>query len=492
MSLEEQERRDSTTVQVRPRAEWWLIAILVASVLLRVGVALYLGDVVDAPALLTDQRSYHALGARLIGGHGFSFDRGWYPFTPAETPTAHWSFLYSLFVAGVYAIFGVHPLAARLVQAVLGGILLPWSVFRLTRRVFETGTPDPGATQQGAVPKLVPYVAAAIAAIYGYFVLYAATLMTETFYIAAVLWSLEMGLAIVSRLRHGEAPDLRTGVWLGLVLGITALLRQSILPWVPVFFVYVLWMALQTHQLVPAFKSLALAGAVMMLCILPWTYRNYRAFGEFLLLNSNTGYAMYSAQHPMHGTQFREFDAAPLPEDLMWGNEAAMDRELMRLGMQFVIDEPGRYLLLTLSRVRAFFEFWPTRDTSLLHNVGRVASYGLFLPFMLYGFVLAATGAFNGMRADAASSPSAARFFRRNGLLLLFGLVYTGVHLLTWAMVRYRLPIDAVMFSFAALALVELYRRLSQALAHSRPAVVATERGRQTLLRHRSEEGEWH
>jgi len=58
--------------------------ILAVAVLLRVGVALYLGDVVDAPPLLTDQRSYHALGARLLEGHGFSFAKAWYPFTPAD------------------------------------------------------------------------------------------------------------------------------------------------------------------------------------------------------------------------------------------------------------------------------------------------------------------------------------------------------------------------------------------------------------------------
>ncbi len=117
------------------RQSKYLAAILILSVLLRVAVAMYLGDEVDAPPLLTDQRSYHALGARLIAGHGYSFERDWYPFTPADTPTAHWSFLYSLFVAGVYALFGVHPLAVRLVQAVLGGILLPWAVYRLARSV---------------------------------------------------------------------------------------------------------------------------------------------------------------------------------------------------------------------------------------------------------------------------------------------------------------------------------------------------------------------
>ena len=54
-----------------------------------------------------------------------------------DTPTAHWSFLYSLLVAAVYGILGVHPLVARLVQAVLGGILLPWMMYRFTLRLFE-------------------------------------------------------------------------------------------------------------------------------------------------------------------------------------------------------------------------------------------------------------------------------------------------------------------------------------------------------------------
>jgi len=119
------------------RTQSVVIALVLAlGVLVRVAIALYLGDIVAAPPLLTDQVSYHALAVRLTEGHGFSFDRGWYPFTPADTPTAHWSYLYSLFLAGIYAVFGPHPLAARLVQAVLAGILVPWGVYRLAARLF--------------------------------------------------------------------------------------------------------------------------------------------------------------------------------------------------------------------------------------------------------------------------------------------------------------------------------------------------------------------
>jgi hypothetical protein len=442
----------------------WMWPILVASVLVRVGVAFYLGDVVDAPPLLTDQRSYHALGARLLEGHGYSFERPWYPFTPANTPTAHWSFLYPLFVAVVYAMFGVHPLAARVVQAVLGGLLLPWMVYRLARTLFRPSSPLPVSRQVGegeagwgggGADHLLPLVAAAIAAIYPYFILYAATLMTETFYIVILLWSLDEGLRLGQRLRQRGDIPLALPLRLGLSLGLAALLRQSILPWVPVFFLYLLWQGWRVRRFKETVRPLAIAGLILVACILPWTYRNYRVYGQFLLLNSNTGYAMYSAQHPMHGTNFREFDAAPLPEGLA-GNEVQMDRVLMRTGVQFVLDDLGRYLLLSLSRARAFFEFWPTPDTTLLHNVGRIGSFGLFLPFILYGLYLS----FRHQPSAVASpnEPSGRRIWDF-GLVYLFIAFYTLLHVLTWAIVRYRLPVDAALLPFAALALHDLYAR---------------------------------
>ncbi len=99
---------------------------------------------------------------------------------------------------------------------------------------------------------------------------------------------------------------------------------------------------------------------------------------------------MYSAQHPMHGTSFQEYAAAPLPGDLAGQglNEAQWDKALMARGIGFVLAEPGRYVMLSLSRVRDYFEFWPTADSSLIFNAGRVLSIALFLPFMLYGIYL--------------------------------------------------------------------------------------------------------
>ncbi len=129
-----------------------------------------------------------------------SFAQPWYPFTPADTPTAHWSFLYTAFVAAVYSLTGAHPLAVRLVQAVVLGVLMPWLTWHLARRA---GFEEP-----------VALVAALLAAVYPYFVLYGAMVQTEGFFLVALLWSLERALALketVLTQRRGEAEERRGG-----------------------------------------------------------------------------------------------------------------------------------------------------------------------------------------------------------------------------------------------------------------------------------------
>lgn len=51
------------------------------------------------------------------------------------------------------------------------------------------------------------------------------------------------------------------------------------------------------------------------------------------------------------------------------------------------------------------------------------------------------------------------------GLLYLFIAFYTLLHVLTWAMVRYRLPVDAVLLPFAALGIAEAWGLLWRAAA---------------------------
>ncbi len=139
-----------------------------------------------------------------------------------------------------------------------------------------------------------------------------------------------------------------------------------------------------------------------------------------------------------------------IPIELRGLDEAALDQALLRRGIQFVIDDPGRYLLLSLSRIPAYFKFWPSSESSLISNISRVASFGLLLPLMLYGL----------LRCLINRSSLSFRVDRSGIVLLyLFIGIYTAIHLLSWALIRYRLPVDAVLVMFAGAGLADLTSR---------------------------------
>jgi len=135
-----------------------------------------------------------------------------------------------------------------------------------------------------------------------------------------------------------------------------------------------------------------------------------------------------------------------IPPEVRHLDEAALDQELLRRGVQFVLDDPVRYVLLSLSRIPVFFTFWPSANSGIISNLTRVLSFGLLWPFMLIGVL----GALLKPRLGGGlSSPVA--------LLTLFAVVYTAVHLLSWSLIRYRLPVDAVLLVFAGKSITDLY-----------------------------------
>jgi 4-amino-4-deoxy-L-arabinose transferase-like glycosyltransferase len=396
-----------------------LILILAVAVLMRTAVALYMGDQVVVLPGIQDQVSYDALARSLLDGKGYSFTKTWYPFTPANTPTAHWSFIYPLYLAGVYAVTGYHPLAARLLQAAVGGALICFLVYLIGRRVAD---------------ELTGLVGAALSAIYGYFIYYSAALMTETFSIVLILVSIYLALEVK------EKPTPVRWAMLGLALGAAALLRQTVLLFVPFLLLWLLW-ELRKGGIRWWYVVLPIVTTVLM--IAPWTVRNYLVYHQFLLLNSNAGYALYASNNPNMGTDWRnELVVVPVPKELAGQNEAQLDRALTRKGLENILADPKRDLLLDLNKTLEYFRFWPSGDSSLMSNLNRVLSFGLYMPFMLVGLGLSFSR------------------WRNFAPLYLFIVIHTGVHLLTWPSPRYRLPVDAVSMIFAGLALIELARQL--------------------------------
>ncbi len=365
-----------------------------------------------------------------------------------------WSYFYTLYLTAAYALFGPNPLVARLIQAIIVGILQPYLAYLLGRRIFG---------------ERAGLWAAAFTAVYIYFIYYAATLMTEPFYIIAIMAALLLLLV----LRHaGPGQETRPAVALGLALGTAILLRQLFLLLFPFLLVW-LWIVRlidmprpQTagqaegsraigRRLSSFFRSgrapwrpsLIVAGLIVLM-ILPFTIYNYDRFDRFVLLNTNAGYAFFWGNHPVYGTKFEGILPPELgtyqdliPPDLRHLDEPALEQALMAQGIGFVRDDPGRYILLSLSRIPVYFMFWPSAESGTVSNISRVGSFGLFLPLMLAGLAYSLAN----RRVRRAS-------FGDASLLLLFAALYTAVHLLSWALVRYRLPVDAILLVYAGLA----------------------------------------
>lgn len=413
-----------------------LVVILVISVLLRIAAALLMGNTAIELPGTADQVSYHTLALRVLNGYGFSFGENWWPATRAGEPTAHWSFLYTFYLVAVYAIFGPNPLAARVIQAVVVGILHPILVYQLGSRFL------------GRKPALV---AAAFTALYAYFIYYSGALMTEPFYITVILTALTLAINMTSEgITHQRKIALAVGM--GLALACAVLLRQLFLLVIPFLLIWVGWRERRSPKIL-WLAQMALPLIIICVVILPFTIFNYQRFGQFVLLNTNAGYAFYWGNHPIYGTHFESILPAEmgtyhdlLPKELLVLDEAAMDKALLERAMQNIFEDPVRYILLSISRIPPYIQFWPSSESGLISNLSRIFSFGIFWPFMLYGLVR--WGLKKGF--DDFSKPG--------WLLLMFSVIYTGIHILTWTLIRYRLPVDAVLLLFAGFAFVDIYQ----------------------------------
>lgn len=415
-----------------------LAIIIIISILVRLLAAIYLGNKVEILPGTADQVTYHTLAQRVLSGFGFTFDQPWWPATQPGEPTAHWSYLYTFYLVFIYKVFGVNPLVARIFQAIVIGFLQPWLLFKISKKVF---------------PQISPLIASGWIAIYTYLIYYSAALMTEAWFITMVLAIFLVTLEVAQ-----SGGSLARYLLLGLVTGLAVLLRQVFLLFAPFLFLWLLWVRRKKYFRVH-FRNMVFAGLLIILMILPFTFFNLQRFNRFVLLNTNAGFAFFWANNPVYGTKFVGILPEEmgnylelLPIELKGLDEAALDSELLKRGLDFVVQNPLQYLLLSLSRIPILFQFLPSGQSSLISNISRFTSFSLALPFMLAGIFLSLKDLIRQKKPFFDSPVS---------IILIFGVVYAAVHILTWSLVRYRLPVDALFLIFAGLALGKLLERLT-------------------------------
>ena len=390
-----------------------IYAILAGALLIRMVAAFYLGNEVSGLSGAHDEISYSMLGHRFADGFGLTFPDNWYPWIKANSPQSYFSASMSLLLAGIYAVFGYNPLIARVIMGILSvGVL--WIIYLLSSRLFG---------------ERIGLVSAVIGSQYSYLIFYGVTLVTETPFILAVLSAIYLSLQVIER------PKPSNWILLGMALTAAILLRMAVVFYVPALLAWILWRRKEwsTWILAPI--------AIMASAVFPFSWRNYQLWNEFALLETQFGHVFWNGNHPGHNGDFHPYEVFPIPDEVLaLNNDVLITRALLARGIETVIGDPGHFVLLTVTRLREFFKFWPTPDTSLLGNTLRVCSFGLMWPFALVGLYLCR------------------RRWREVAPILLFIVIHTSVYALMWTMIRYRIPLDAVLIPFAAVAGDASYR----------------------------------
>jgi 4-amino-4-deoxy-L-arabinose transferase-like glycosyltransferase len=172
----------------------------------------------------------------------------------------------------------------------------------------------------------------------------------------------------------------------GALAGLAALVRPSLLAFVPLALVWLLW---RRH---PAAAAVFAAGALLF--IAPWAVRNFRQSGRLVLIAAEGGVTFWTGNHPV---AIGEGDLAANPElarlarlfraehaDL---TEAQMEPLYYRDAANWIGRHPIAWLALEGRKL--FYLVVPVGPSYRLHSTAyytaSVVSYGLLLPFAVGG-----------------------------------------------------------------------------------------------------------
>lgn len=363
-----------------------LIPALILGFLLRAGFGLLYW--VDKP-LTHDEQEYLMLGRNLAAGNGLTYD----------ADSAHQSErfgrapLYPVFLAGVIRIAGGETTresggterpgtlrgtrslltSVKTAQAVVGTIGI-WLIGLLA------------ATSGG---RSAGSAAVWIAAVYPPLVWICAYALSEALYSTlALAGALLLGAAIDSTRWNGVRRLHLFVLAAGIISGLAALTRPA-----GVCFVLVAagWLLIRRHL---GWFIIFILGAAV--AIGPWTARNLREHGRFVLIASEGGVTFWTGNHPLARGEgdlaanpdikrahlaFRQAHPSMSPEQL----EPVYYAEALR----YIGANPVDWLILTLKK---FFYLWvPMGPSYRLHSPRyfwtSVLSYGIVFPLALLGFL---------------------------------------------------------------------------------------------------------
>jgi 4-amino-4-deoxy-L-arabinose transferase-like glycosyltransferase len=344
----------------KSQSDWaTLVGILTVAALFRIAYCIFLPgtgrDLLHSDMGLYDKAAWQmAQQAPVVGEPGFN---GYHPMSASTYVYAG----YVYFLALIYAVFGHHPEAVRMIQSVIATATV-WLVYVIGARVFG---------------RRAGQIAALLCALYLPLVYYAGLLLSETWFLFLELAVLAVWLSAWGAKSSVDpsAADLlgassvaaggndtavappKTSLplaWIaGLLAGCACITRTAFLPAVASLGVFA-WLLPPVP--VRLRRRAALVGSFVLgsvLVIAPITIRNYQIHKQFVLVSTNgpstffVGHVLHTAFVPQEFTMPNDMEMATAHRQVNWAY-------IRSLWMTYLAEVPDFFGEMWFSN-----EFWP-------------------------------------------------------------------------------------------------------------------------------------
>ena len=305
----------------------------------------------------------------LAVGRGFAS-----PFRVDTGPTAWETPVYPLIVAGVFRVFGTFTFES-FVAAVLLNILFSTlacvPIYFVGRRIAGTAVAAGAAWLWAIFPTavIIPYQ-------------WIWDTSLSALLAATILWA---------TLALAESRRARDWCAYGLLWGFTLMTNGTLTVLLPFLLGWLLWRARQRGKAWIARP--ALAAAMIVLCCVPWTVRNYAVFHSFIPLRSVLGLQLWLGNNDQYHDQFpgwlHPIDSPAEREKYVRMGEIAYMREKRQEAVHWMFSHPKReaqlferrFIATWLATPHPLRDFLSSRDllirtvfvTNLLASVGALA-----------------------------------------------------------------------------------------------------------------------
>lgn len=405
---------------------FWMVTVAIA---LRVLVILAFHTYRFAPA--GDHYSFGyemgRIGRAIAQGKGFS------NLYHGETGPTSWEPpLYPYLVGGIFKIFGVYTPRSAIVLLTINSVfsaLTCLPVFLIADHCFG---------------KKVAIVSAWTWALYPWAIYWCTTWVWETsistLFLAILFW-----LALIMEEREG----FKTWIRFGMLWAAAVLTNASLVSFLPVSGLWAAYGCAKRNK--RWLRAAVIASVVFVACLTPWEVRNYRTFGRFIFIRGDFGEQLRMGNGPgARGTWMIDLIPSRNPgefEKFASMGEVAYAKEQKRQAMQFIRDNPHRFLVLCMKR---FLYFWggnprsPLLQRATLENLFAIATSLL---------------CFCGLVASLCKGvPGRWLFF---WLLLL----YPAVYYIAFPNARYRQPIDPFIVMLSIFLIMETANKVKRSLS---------------------------